>query len=112
MAKETKKQIVAQTRNNVAKEYSRRIELLQERVSHLGNLLKEEQKKRIEYQDKAERLEEEINQYKDWNERLQSYMDMSEEDRKQALAADIARYNANKSLDSLLSRYSKFFNLF
>jgi len=112
MAKETKKQIVAQTRNDVAREYKHRIESLQNKNSHIINLWKDEEKKRIEYQNKAEKLEEELNQYKDWVERLQSYIDMNEEDRANAIARDKANFIVNQKLNNLLNIYSSIFNFY
>lgn len=84
--KQTKKEIEQTLRNKLCKQYSAKIENYQERIDKLANELYEERKKRLEAQRLVEELKEKVEQYEDWNRRLQEFMDMNEDDRKVAYA--------------------------
>lgn len=83
--KQTKKEIEATLRNKLAKQYSEKMENYQERIDRLAKELHDERSKRLEAQRQAEELKEKVEQYEDWNRRLQEFMDMSEEDRQNAI---------------------------
>ena len=90
--KQTKKEIEASLRNRICKQYASKIDNLQERLDKVAKELYDSQVKCREYKNKCEELEEKVHQYEDWNRRLQEFMDMSEEDRKAAIAE--AKVNA------------------
>ena len=83
--KKTQKEIEGTLRNKLCKQYTAKMENYQERIDRLAKELSVERKKRIEAQSKVEELEEKVAQYEDWNRRLQEFMDMNEEDRKNYL---------------------------
>ena len=90
--KQTKKQIEADLRNKICKQYT------------VAKELYEERKKRIEAQTKMEELEEKVRQYEDWNRRLQEFMDMNDEDRKAA----VAEMKFHEELGGMLDMYKRF----
>lgn len=102
--KQTKKQIEADLRNKICKQYTGTIDNLQERLDSVAKELHEERKKRIEAQTKMEELEEKVRQYEDWNRRLQEFMDMSDEDRKAA----VAEMKFHEELGGMLDMYKRF----
>lgn len=97
--KQTKKEIEATLRNKLAKQYTTKIDYLNERIEKLGKELSEERKKRIEAQNKTSELEEKVIQYEDWIHRLQEFMDMNEDDRKNALAEMKVKAEMGKLVD-------------
>jgi cell shape-determining protein MreC len=102
--KQTKKQIEADLRNKICKQYTSHIDNLQKRIYELSDKLHNEIKKNIEVQTKMEELEEKVRQYEDWNRRLQEFMDMNEEDRKAALAE--AKFH--EDLKDMVDMYKRF----
>lgn len=84
--KQTKKEIEATLRNKICKQYTSRIDSLNEKIKTLSENLIDERKKRIEIQKKYEEIEDKVQKYEDWNRRLQEFMDMNEEDRELAFA--------------------------
>ena len=84
--KQTKKEIEATLRNKICKQYTSRIDSLNEKIKTLSENLIDERKKRIEIQKKYEEMEDKVQKYEDWNRRLQEFMDMNEEDRELAFA--------------------------
>ena len=102
--KQTKKEIEADLRNKICKQYTGTIDNLQERLDRVAKELYEESKKRIEAQTKMEELEEKVRQYEDWNNRLQEYMDMDEKDRKNYLA----ELEVSAQMNNIFNVYSRF----
>lgn len=97
--KQTKKEIEATLRNKLCKQYTAKIEYCQERIDKLAKELYEERKKRLEAQQLAEELKEKVEQYEDWNRRLQEFMDMSEEDRQNVIAEMKVNVEMGKLVD-------------
>ena len=62
----TRKQIVEQTRNEVVKEYTAKLQILMERINKLTKDYDIERLKRIECQERIDELQEKVNQYEDW----------------------------------------------
>ena len=102
--KQTKKEIEATLRNKLAKQYSEKMENYQERINRLAKELHDERAKRLEAQRQAEELKEKVEQYEDWNRRLQEFMDMSEEDRQNA----IKETKFNVELSNIFQTYRHF----
>ena len=96
--KQTKKQIEADLRNKICKQYTGTIDNLQERLDRVAKELYEERKKRIEAQTKMEELEEKVRQYEDWNRRLQEFMDMTA----------VAEMKFHEELGGMLDMYKRF----
>lgn len=71
----TRKQIVEQTRNEVVKQYTANLQILMERINE---------------------LQEKVNLYEDWIQRLQEFMEMPESQREEYIAHMKEQENANK----------------
>ena len=101
MSKLNKKQIENELRGKIAKQYTAKIFYLEKENAHL-------REEKVEYFRRARQAEQEklemqdkLNQYEDWNRRLQEFMDMSEEDR----TAYIENLKRTKELDDAISRF-------
>lgn len=112
MAKESRKQIVEQTRNEVAKQYKAKIDNLQERLNTANEKSSDYWKRYVKERNRADELQEKVNQYEDWIRRLQEFMDMPEDARKEVLEQERAKYEVNKRLDNMIGMYSRIFNFF
>lgn len=99
--KQTRKEIEANLRNKICKNYTSKIDDLNARLKKLEEELIAERHKRHEVEDKYNEMKEKFGQYEDWNRRLQEFMDMSEEDRKTALAEMKASAQANEKMAKL-----------
>lgn len=105
MPKLNKKQIENELRGKLAKQYAAKMAKLEEEINRLREAnagyrtraYKAEQEK-LEMQDK-------LNQYEDWNNRLQEFMDMSEEDR----IAYVENLKRTKELDDAIGHF-KFYD--
>lgn len=109
--KETRKQIVEQTRNEVARQYNTKVKELEERLKNLSSEYAELSKKF--YQVKCERDEavDKVKEYEDWNNRLMEFMDMPADAREKALEQERAKFAVNTKLENMLGLYDRFMNL-
>lgn len=98
---ESKKQLKAQLTNEISKRFASRIKELEEKNRSLERLLAFERKISFELADKVTELESELHQCKDWNERLQDFTNMSEEDRIEFLRNENQKYKTQLKLDEL-----------
>lgn len=98
---ESKKQLKAKLTNEISKRFASRIKELEEKNRSLERLLDFERKTSFELADKVTALESELHQYKDWNERLQDFTNMSEEDRIEFLRNENQKYKTQLKLDEL-----------
>ena len=96
----TRKQIVEQTRNEVVKQYTAKLQILMERINKLTKDYDIEKQKRIELQEK-------VNQYKDWIQRLQEFIGIPENQREEYIAHMKAQEDANK-ITSKIFNYINF----
>lgn len=101
--KETRKQIVEQTRNEVIKQYNTKLQHFQERINKLAKDYAIERQKRIECQEKFDELQEKVNQYEDWIQRLQEFMDMPESQREEYIVYIKDQENINKTISKILN---------
>lgn len=108
MAKETRKQIIEQTRNEVAKKYKDEIKNMQERINKLADMFNNEQKLRLSFQNKVESLEDKVRQYEDWIERLQSFMDMPEDEREKEFATMKLKRETAEKMKYLTDFYTRY----
>ena len=81
----TRKQIVEQTRNEVVKQYTAKLQILMERINKLTKDYDIEKQKRIECQEIIDELQEKVNQYEDWIQRLQEFIGIPETKEKNIL---------------------------
>lgn len=96
--KETKKQIVEQTRNELARKYKGQIDALKKEFQSKQELYRYIGKRCDELERENEELKEKVVQYEDWIRRLQEFMDMPEDSRNIA----IKKYLEHKELKSTL----------
>ena len=86
-------------RNDVCRNYTRRIESLHGRIDALLDLVKVAEKERDEAREKLRDVENENNILRDWIERLCDYCNMTEADRQltfEALRKDAQNYSIEK----------------
>lgn len=102
----TRKQIVEQTRNEVVKQYTAKLQILMERINKLTKDYDIEKQKRIEYQKRIDELQEKVNQYEDWIQRLQEFMEMPESQREEYIAHMKEQENANKIMRQIINLYN------
>lgn len=105
--KQTRKQIEANLRNKMAKRYNDKLSNLQERLTKVTQELYDTRKRMHEAEAKAEELEEQNRQYKDWIERLQEFCNMSEEDRNK----EIEKMKAEQKFKTYIANSPFFKNL-
>lgn len=103
---ETRKQIAEQTRNEVVKQYTANLQILMERINKLAKDYDIEKQKRIECQERIDELQEKVNQYEDWIQRLQEFMDMTESQREEYIAHMKEQENANKIMRQIINLYN------
>lgn len=101
MTKLNKKEIENQLRGKIAKQYTEKVAKLEDEINRLH-------KANVEYRNRAYKAEQEklemqdkLNQYEDWNNRLQEFMDMSEEDR----LAYVENLKKTKELDKAIEGF-------
>ena len=102
----TRKQIVEQTRNEVVKQYTANLQILMERINKLAKDYDIEKQKRIECQERIDELQEKVNLYEDWIQRLQDFMEMSENQREEYIAHMKEQENANKIMLQIINLYN------
>ena len=92
----TRKQIVEQTRNEVVKQYTAKLQILMERINKLAKDYDIEKQKRIELQEK-------VKQYEDWIQRLQEFIGMPENQREEYIAHMKEQENANEIISKIFN---------
>ena len=107
----TRKQIVEQTRNEDVKQYTANLQILMERINKLTKDYDIEKQKRIECQEKIDELQEKVNLYEDWIQRLQDFMEMPENQREEYIAHMKEQENANKIMLQIINLYNFVNNL-
>lgn len=99
----TRKQIVEQTRNEVVKQYTAKLQILMERINKLTKDYGIEKQKRIECQERIDELQEKVNLYKDWIQRLQEFIGIPESQREEYIAHMKEQENANKTISKIFN---------
>ena len=99
----TRKQIVEQTRNEVVKQYTAKLQILMERINKLTKDYDIEKQKRIECQEIIDDLQEKVNQYEDWIQRLQEFIGIPENQREEYIAHMKEQENANKIISKIFN---------
>lgn len=111
MAKENRKQIVEQTRNEVARQYKAQIASLQESLLKADGKKNEYARKVAKQCDEILALQEKVSQYEDWIRRLQEFMDMEPDAREKAFAEMKLRTEIDKKLNGIMGVYGSLFSL-
>ena len=102
----TRKQIVEQTRNEVVKQYTAKLQILMERINKLTKDYDIEKQKRIECQERIDELQEKVNQYEDWIQRLQEFIGIPENQKEEYIVHMKAQENANKIMLQIINLYN------
>lgn len=110
MAKKTRREIEETLRNKLANKHSEETERQRKRYSELWDKYTEACRERNKYKQENEELKEKVQQYEDWINRLQEFMDMPEDMRKkeiEKMQADqkIKTYLAESTLFKMLGLY-------
>ena len=99
--KQTKKQIEAALRNKMAAQYTNKVADLNKEIDMLRKSNKEYRERAYKAEQEKLELQDKVNQYEDWNNRLQEFMDMSDEDR----AAYVENLKKTKELNDAIERF-------
>ena len=99
----TRKQIVEQTRNEAVKQYTANLQILMERINKLTKDYDIEKQKRIECQERIDELQEKVNQYEDWIQRLQEFIGIPENQKEEYIAHMKEQENANKIITKIFN---------
>lgn len=99
--KPNKKQIEAALRNKMAAQYTNKVADLNKEIDMLRKSNKEYRERAYKAEQEKLELQDKLNQYEDWNNRLQEFMDMSDEDR----AAYVENLKKTKELNDAIERF-------
>lgn len=111
MAKETRKQIIEQTRNEVARIYKQKIADLEKRLKRANECSYQFMKAYGDEQRRADELQEKVNQCEDWIRRLQEFMDMDPDAREKAFTEMKDKRELNEKLNGLIGLYDTLFRI-
>lgn len=106
MAKKTRKEIEQTLRNKLAHKHNEETENLRNRCTELWDKYTEACRERNKYKQENEELKEKVQQYEDWINRLQEFMDMPEDMRK----VEIEKMRAEQKFNTYLAE-SPFFKM-
>lgn len=101
MPKLNKKQIEASLRNKLASQYKEKTEQLKAEKATLEIKYNKLWRESCEIKRERDELKEKLAQYEDWNNRLQEFMDLSEEDR----LAYVENLKKSKELNDAINRF-------
>lgn len=118
MKQKTTAQIREQVRKELTKTFEKKYKYLSDDLEKYKDLYHTEMQKRVrknyecaELKEENAKLKEKITQYEDWIERLQSFMDINDdEERKTAFETFINERQSRVEFNSLMSVYTKMFN--
>ncbi len=99
--KQNKKQIEAALRNKMAAQYTAKVADLKKEIENLREVNKEYRTRAYKAEQEKLEMQDKLHQYEDWNNRLQEFMDMSEEDR----TAYIENLKKTKELNDAIDRF-------
>lgn len=110
--KETRKQIEAQVRNKLARQYKQRLELADKSKTEAWNSFDRVLKDNQDLREENERLKEKIAQYENWIERLQEFCNMPEDMRDKAIQKFVEEVKMQEVFDTLTDRVGWFSHIF
>ena len=108
MAKESKKQIKAQLTNEISLRFKKRIDVLETELKYVRSELRECDNQRRKAEHTVRELQDKVEQYKDWNRRLQEFMDMTPEEREKAIQDSKLRVATNERLNKIMDMFQYF----
>lgn len=101
--KETRKQIEAQVRNKLARQYNERLELAHKDKVEAWKAFYEVYKNNQDLKEENERLKEKIEQYEDWIYRLQEFCNLPEDMRDKAIRKYTEEVEMREELNSFMN---------
>lgn len=110
--KETRKQIEAQVRNKLARQYNERLELAHKSKAEAWNSFNRVCKDNQDLREENERLKEKVEQYENWIERLQEFCNMPEDMRDKAIQKFAEEVKMQEVFDTLTDRVGWFAHIF
>ena len=113
----TNNEIREQVRKKVSKQYSEKINSLEDKIQYYKDLFVNNERKCAELKNennnlKDENLElkEKLKSYEEWLERMQDFCNLPEEERINAINKFKSEKALNNKLDSMLNMYTSFFD--
>jgi len=110
--KETRKQIEAQVRNKLARQYNERLELAYKSRVEAWNSFNRVCKDNQDLREENERLKEKVEQYENWIERLQEFCNMPEDMRDKAIQKFVEEVKMQEVFDTLTDKIGWFSHIF
>lgn len=99
-----------ETRKKVAKQYVEKISYLEDQIRNLRVKCNDAYCENRRLREENEELQEKIRVYEDWNERLQDFVNMGEEDRDRAMKKYRTEAEVNEAMKRLLDApFMKYF---
>lgn len=102
MSKLNKKQIENELRGKLVKQYTAKVSKLEDEINRLREANAEYRTRAYKAEQEKLEMQDKLDQYEDWNRRLQEFMDMSEEDR----TAYVENLKKTKELDDAISHFN------
>lgn len=96
MSKDSRKQIIEQTRNEVSRRYTVAIEQYKQELTRVHEAFAKCKERVLELEEENVQLRDKVSLLEDWNRRLMEYMDIDENQRQQEL--DIQRQRAENEI--------------
>lgn len=106
--KETKKQIKAQLTNEISLRFKKRIDVLETELRCVRSELRECDNQRRKAERTVLELQDKVEQYEDWNRRLQEFMDMTPEEREKVIQDSKLRVATNERLNKIMNMFQYF----
>jgi hypothetical protein len=106
--KETKKQIKAQLTNEISLRFKKRIDALETELKYVRSELRECDNQRRKAERTVLELQDKVEQYEDWNRRLQEFMDMTPEEREKIIQDSKLRVTTNERLNKIMNMFQYF----
>lgn len=110
--KETRKQIEAQVRNKLARQYNQRLELAYKSKTEAWNSFNRVCKDNQDLREENERLKEKVEQYENWIERLQEFCNMPEDMRDKAIQKFVEEVKMQEVFDTITDKIGWFGHIF
>ena len=102
MTKLSKKEIENQLRGKIAKQYTEKVAKLEDEINHLREANAEYRNRAYKAEQEKLEMQDKLKQFEDWNNRLQEFMDMSEEDR----LAYVENLKKTNELNKVIEQFS------
>lgn len=110
--KETRKQIEAQVRNKLARQYNQRLELAHKSKTEAWNSFNRVCKDNQDLREENERLKEKVEQYENWIERLQEFCNMPDDTRDKAIQKFVEEVKMQEVFDTITDKIGWFSHIF